>query len=84
MRLIEFPGQNVVFAKDQPEYLPLPAYRVPNDQYGRIVCCWDLSWRERFRLLWSGKLWHTVMTFNQALQPQLLEAQRPEYIPDAS
>jgi hypothetical protein len=81
MRLLDFPGRNVVIAKDQPEYLPLPAYRVPGDRYGRLVCCWTMSWRERLRLLWSGKVWHTVMTFNQPLQPQLLEVVRPDYIP---
>lgn len=27
MRPIEFKGQNIIFAKDQPEYLPLPALR---------------------------------------------------------
>jgi hypothetical protein len=82
MRLIEFPGQNVVIAKDQPQYEPLPAYRVPSDAYGRLVCCWKLSWRERLRLLWSGEVWHTIMTFNRQLQPQLLALDRPEYVPD--
>jgi hypothetical protein len=81
MRLLDFPGRNVVFAKDQPEYLPLPAYRVPGDSYGRVVFCWKPSLRERLRVLWSGELWHTVMTFNHPLQPQLLEAKRPDYIP---
>lgn len=84
MVLFDFPGRNVVIAKDQPEYMPLPAYRIPGDEYGRIVCCWKLSWRERLRLLWSGKVWHTIMTFNQPLQPQLLEVQRPVYIPETS
>ena len=81
MRLEQFPGHNVVIAKDQPEYMPLPAYRIPDDQYGRLVCCWKLSWRERFRLLWSGRVWHTIMTFNHPLQPQLLEVQRPDFVP---
>ena len=84
MQLVEFKGQNVVIAKNQPEYLPLPAYRIPNDDYGRVTCCWALSWRERFRLLWSGKVWHTVMTFNQPLQPQLIAVERPDYIPAES
>jgi hypothetical protein len=81
MNLIEFNGQNVVIAKDQPEYNPLPAYRIPGDAHGRLVCCWKLSWRERVRLLITGELWHTILTFNQQLQPQLIEVKRPEYIP---
>ena len=31
MKPVEFPGVNVVFAKDQPEYVPLPAMKVPDD-----------------------------------------------------
>lgn len=30
MKPVEFPGVNVVFAKDQPEYIPLPAMKVQN------------------------------------------------------
>ena len=26
MNAIEFPGQNIIIAKDQPEYLPIPAF----------------------------------------------------------
>ncbi len=78
MNLIEFPEQTVVIAKDQPEYMPLPAYRFANDPQGRIVCCWALTWGERFRLLLTGKVWHQVLTFNQSLQPQLLTGDKPE------
>ena len=34
MKPVEFAGVNVVFAKDQPEYVPLPAMKVPNDPQG--------------------------------------------------
>ena len=78
MNLIEFPEQTVVIAKDQPQYLPLPAYRWPNDPEGRIACCWQLTWRERFLVLIRGRLWHQVLTFNSALQPQLLTVEKPK------
>ena len=29
MKPVEFPGVNVIFAKDQPEYMPLPAMKIP-------------------------------------------------------
>lgn len=77
MKLIEFPEQTVVIAKDQPEYLPLPAHQF-GDSSGRIACCWKLSLIERLRLLWSGLIWHQVLTFNQPLQPQLLSVEKPE------
>ena len=77
MKLTEFPEQSVVFAKNQAEYQPLPAYRF-NDAQGRIACCWILTWPERFKVLFSGKLWHQVLTFDQPLQPQLLTVEKPE------
>ncbi len=77
MTLIEFPEQTLVIAKDQPQYLPLPAYRFANDAEGRIVCCWRLTWRERLSVLLRGTVWHQVLTFNAPLQPQLLTIDKP-------
>lgn len=74
MNLIEFPEQVVVVAKDQPEYAPMPAYLHPN---GTVVCCWKLTARERFKLLFSGVIWHSMLAFGQPLQPQLLEVDKP-------
>lgn len=65
----------VVFAKDQPEYLPLPA-RVADD--GTVVTCWQLSWRERWLALWTGKFFLTVLTFRRPLQPIRVSIERPE------
>lgn len=70
MKPIEFPEQNVVFAKDQPQYLPLPAFRDSNDPEGVVVTCWGLSFLERLRLAVTGKLYFSQMTFGQPLQPQ--------------
>ena len=77
MKVIKFPEQSVTYAENQPEYLPLPAYRF-NDEQGRIVCCWQLTWRERLRILFSGLLWHQILTFYKPLQPQLLTVEKPE------
>lgn len=76
MRLIEFPEQTVVIAKNQPEYRPLPAHRF-GDAQGRIACCWRLSFLERVRVLFTGIIWHEILTFNQPLQPQLLSIEKP-------
>jgi hypothetical protein len=78
MKPVEFPEQSVVIAKDQPEYVPLPAFRFRDDPAGRIVCCWKLTWKERLAVLLSGLVWQQVMTFNHALQPQLLTADKPD------
>jgi hypothetical protein len=79
MELIEFPEQTVIIAKDQPEYKPLPAHRFANDPHGRIAFCWQLSWRERLAVLFSGKLWHQVLTFYQPLQPQMMSVEKPDF-----
>lgn len=76
--LVEFPEQTVVVAKDQPQYRPLPAYRYQRDDQGKINFCWRLSWVDRVKVLFTGRLWHQVMTFNQPLQPQLLMTIKPE------
>ena len=54
------------YAKDQPEYIPLPCYR---EEDGTITIRWKLSWKERWRIFWNGCLWQQVLTFNQPLQP---------------
>jgi hypothetical protein len=77
--LVEFPEQNTVFAKDQPQYRPLPCHRYLGDSRGRIVFCWELGWYDRLRVLFSGLLWHEVLTFNQPLQPQLMLTTKPDF-----
>lgn len=74
MTPIGFPEQNCVYAKDQPEYLPLPVHRTPD---GQVTSCWSLSLRERVKLLFTGRLWWTVLTFNTPLQPQCPHVDRP-------
>ena len=67
MKPIEFRNQNTIYAKDQPEYLPLPAHKTED---GQVTSCWYLTWVERIKVLFKGKIYFTVSTFNQPLQPQ--------------
>jgi len=71
MKPIEFPEMNTVIAKDQGEYLPLPAY-VERSQLsnGEVVTCWKLTFLERLKVLFTGKFWFTVYAFGHPLQPQ--------------
>lgn len=71
MKPVEFPGVNVVFAKDQPEYVPLPAMKVPDDPLGLIITKWELSPDELKRIQETGTFILSVQTFNQPLQPVL-------------
>ena len=77
MKPIEFKDCNVIFAKHQPEYLPLPAHK-SQDSVGLVTTCWELTWRERFIILFSGHLFLQQMTFNTPLQPQKPSVRRPE------
>lgn len=80
MTPIEFPEQTVVIAKSQPEYAPLPSHQAIGDPQGRVVVCWKLTWRERWKILRHGLLWHQVLTFHQPLQPQLLGTEKPQML----
>jgi hypothetical protein len=73
MRPIEFAEKNCVYAKDQAQYGNLPAYRTSD---GVVISCWALTWRERIKLLFTGHLWCMVKTFNQPLQPMLLQTDK--------
>lgn len=64
----------VVYAKDQPEYNPLPVFK---DENGTVVSRWRLTWRERLCVLLRGDVYLTVMTFNRPLQPVRLETEPP-------
>lgn len=79
MKPIEFKEQNVVFAKDQPEYIPLPAHKLPD---GTIVTVWELTDEEIETLRRTKKLHLNVMTFNQSLQPLFPFIQPDEIVID--
>jgi hypothetical protein len=73
MKPIEFAEQTMVWAKDQPPYLPLPAW--VNER--ETVSCWGLTWGDRLRLLFTGRLWLRQMNFGSPLQPQQVTAYSP-------
>jgi hypothetical protein len=75
MTPLEFPEANTVFAKDQPEYLPLPAHR--ESRMGTVTTCWGLTWKERFAILFGGKVWLQQLTFGKPLQPQRPSITKP-------
>lgn len=70
-----FPEANVNFAADQKEeYYELPAFR---DQAGNVVTLWQLSDEEKARVLETGEIWLSTMTFNKPLQPVYLSTEKP-------
>lgn len=69
MKATNFPEVNITYAKDQPEYLPLPTYK---NEEGIVTSCYELTWSERFAILFGAKVWLQLLTFNKPLQPQRL------------
>ena len=58
-------SEEIVIAKDQPEYLSLPALTIEDGFLSR----WKLTWRERLQIAWSGSLYIAVLTFGMRHQP---------------
>lgn len=73
MTPVEFPEQTIVWAKNQPPYRPLPAYT----DREQTISCWQLTWRERLRVLFTGRLWLRQMNFGAPLQPQAPSVESP-------
>ena len=68
-------SHRVVYAEDQPQYLPLPSYRTPD---GRVVSAWQPSANE-LELLKNGvPVYLTLHTFNEPLQPIMMTVGPPD------
>jgi hypothetical protein len=76
MKAIEFPEVTCVFAKDQPEYLPLPVH-LDKENCGMVTSCYELTLKERLKILFGANVWLQIMTFNKPLQPQLITVEKP-------
>jgi len=74
MQPVQFKGSNVVFAKDQPEYLPLPAYK---DTTGRVLTCWKMTFWETLKFIFFRKIWLVTETYNGPLQPVFITIDCP-------
>ncbi len=79
MKPIEFEEQNMVFAKDQPEYQLLPAFKNKSPE-GEVISCWKLTFAERLRIVFSGRLWCSMMTFNKPLTPMFLTTKKSDVL----
>jgi len=77
MNPIKFGEVNVEFAKDQPEYNTLPAFRSDD---GIVVTCWRLSFKERIYVLLKGNIWLSMMTFNKPLTPSYMSTKKEDVI----
>lgn len=61
----------IILAKNQPQYHPLPVALVTyDDGVQSMISRYRLGWRERMKLLFTGDLWLEQLTFGAKLQPQ--------------
>lgn len=58
-------GGHVIYAENQPQYQPLPAWV---RQGGQVVTRWRLTWRERIAVLLGHDLYLEQLTFGSPLQ----------------
>lgn len=72
---ITFTHANFIYGANQEAdgYLPLPCYR--NDQ--ETISCWQLTWRERLSVLFTGRLWLRQLNYRRPLQPQQIMVTSP-------
>jgi hypothetical protein len=75
MKPIEFPEVNTIYAKDQPEYIPLPCHKTES---GDVISCFELSEEEIQEIIETKKLWLSVRTFNKPLQPIFLSTKKED------
>ena len=62
--------KETVYAKDQPEYKPLPTIR---NSKGMVLSRWKMSDAEREAVVAGADVFLTCWTFNQPLQPIYME-----------
>ena len=77
MKPIKFKEHNIVYAENQPEYLPLPAHKNATER-GEVISCWKLSFKERVRILFTGKLWVSLLSFNKPLTPSFFTTKKSD------
>jgi len=75
----KFKESNITFAENQPEYIPLPAFK-NKSKSGEVITCWNLSFRERLRILFKGEIWLCLLTFNGPLTPTFITTKKSEVI----
>lgn len=63
-------AHEITYAKDQPEYIPLPAVRSAD---GKIVTRWTLTDAERAAIANGADIFLFVWTHNNPLQPVALD-----------
>lgn len=76
MKAINFKESNKTYAKKQPEYFPIDVL----DDDSQVISCWKLSFFERVRVLFIGKVWLSLLMFGKPLTPIKMTTKKKNYI----
>ena len=76
---IKFKEQNITYSTKKKEYSSLPAFKA-NTPQGQVVSCWKLSIGERLRILFTGKLWVCIVSFNRPLTPTYFTTKKTDLL----
>lgn len=74
IKSIDFKYSNAVYGKNQDEYENL--YVLKFDENGEVISCWKLSFIDRLKILLTGKMWISVLTFGNKFQPMKLSVNK--------
>ena len=77
MKPVKFKHQNIVMGKNQPEYTPLPALKIKSLE-GEVISCWKMSFFGRLKVLFTGKVWLNIVTFNHPVTPSFMSVNRKD------
>lgn len=66
MKPTKFKHSNTVYGANQPEYQPLPAHK---NEAGDVTTCWELSDEEIKTINKTKKVFISLKTFNNPIQP---------------
>lgn len=73
----KFKEVNVTYAENQSQYTPLPVFKNKSSE-GEVIACYNLSFKERVKLLFTGEIWLVLLTFNKPLTPSFITAEKSE------
>jgi hypothetical protein len=79
MKALNFKEVNVQAAKDQEQYLTLPGYR-DHSVEGQFTFCMGLSFRERLRILFRGRIWVGLLTFQGPITPSRFSTKKSDLL----
>ncbi len=78
MKPISFKGQSTEIAKNQKEYVTLPALQL-DDAEGSVIFCIKMRFWERVWLLFTGKLWCSFLMFGKDMTPSEFSVRRSDF-----